>query len=1134
MNRSMRKTLLREIRSSFPRFLSILIMVALGTMFLVGLRSTAPDMQATADHYFDEQRFMDLQIISTLGLTEADIEAFAAAEGVEVSQGGWSMDAILEQDSGTKVMKLLSLSDGEYAPAGEQPGQMVNENILVEGRMPASAGECVVEEKLIDMGVSLGDRVTLALPEDMEDSLITDTFTVVGVVESPLYISIERGTSTLGDGDVDAYMYLPKESFSTDYYTICNITLSGAREMDAYSDGYRTLRDERKEQLTALAEERAELRYETLVGDAEAELADARQELADSVADAQQEIDDGERELADARKELDEGWTALKDAEEELATAKTDGERELADARQELNDGWTALAEARDTLNSSQNTLDAQSTSAWSQLGEAEAALNAGQEELEAKRAELEAAEKQLEELRQQASDYRTALTLQQEQVAAAEAAGLPVDPDTLMFHEETCLMLETALAQAETDFAQGQAAFAAAEAELKTQWDAFYTQKAAATAQLSSAQSAIDAGWAEYYDSYDTLYQGELDYAQAVTDYETQIADGEQTIADARQELSDGETEYAQGLLDIEEAKSTLAEETEKAQSEIDDAQSEIDKIKPAEVYVLDRDSNYGFVSYDQNAQRMGNLAKMFPVIFFVVAALVCLTTMTRMVEEQRTEIGSIKAMGYGTPAIAGKFLLYGASASLLGGLIGVLVGTYVIPWIIFTSYGILYNLPELQLQVYVPLIMASLAAGLACTVGATLWAMLSTARETPAALMRPKAPKAGKRILLERFGPLWRRMSFSVKVSCRNLFRYKKRLFMTIIGIAGCTALMIAGLGLRNGILCIIDKQYYDIYSYQLRVSLDTEQDAEAVYALLEREDGVASASRNYVRSVTARTTTPVDCYLQVTDQPEQLYRQIDLRSVEDGRHLDIPEEGVLIDQKLSELLKVQVGDTIVIDAGTMAETKVAGIVEHYVRHYVYMSAGEYQRLFGEKFVPNELQIATVDPSDEAVAALAEKLLEQEAVTSASNIAASARSFGDTLKVIDTAVLIIIFSAAALALVVLYNLTNINITERLRELATLKVLGFYDGETAMYIYRENIVLTLLGIGLGQFFGKFLRSFLIGTIEIDIVMFGRIPEPSEYILASALSILFALLVNFLMYFRIKKIDMVQSLKSVE
>ncbi|MDD6023237.1 MAG: ABC transporter permease [Oscillospiraceae bacterium] len=1131
----MRKTLLREIRSSFPRFLSILIMVALGTMFLVGLRSAAPDMQATADRYFDDQKFMDLQIISTLGLTEEDIETFGAAEGVEVSQGGWSMDAILEQENGAKVIKLLSLSEGEYAFSGERKGQTVNENILVEGRMPTAMDECVAEEKLLsELGICLGDKVTLALPEDMKDSLKTDTFTLVGIVESPLYISIERGTSSLGDGKVDAYIYLPRESFSMDYYTLCNIILSGTREKDSYSDDYRALRDDRKEQMTSLAEERADLRYETLVSDAQAELADARQEFADSVADARQEIDDGEAELADARKTLDEGWAELETAEEELETAKEDGKAELADARQQLDEGWMALAEAKDTLNSSQTELDTQSSEAWSQLEAAEAALNAGQAELDAKREELAEAQTQLEALRQQAADYRAALTLQQEQVAAAEAAGIPIDPETLIYNEETCLMLETALAEAEAAYEQGQTALAAAEAELSAQWDAFYTQKATVIYQLSLAQSTIDDGWTEYNDSYDTLYQGELDYAQAVTDFDTQIADGEQAIADSRQELYDGEADYAQGLLDIEEAKNTLAEETEKAQAEMDDAQAEIDGIKPADVYVLDRDANYGSVSYDQNAQRMGNLAKMFPVIFFVVAALVCLTTMTRMVEEQRTEIGSIKAMGYGTPAIAGKFLLYGASASLLGGLIGVLVGTYVIPWIIFTSYGIMYNLPELQLRLYVPLVAASLAAGLACTVGATLWAMLSTARETPAALMRPKAPKAGKRILLERIGPLWRRMSFSVKVSCRNLFRYKKRLFMTILGIAGCTALMIAGLGLRNGILCIIDRQYEDIYSYQLQVSLDTEQNAEGVDALLTEDNGVRAVSKNYVRSVTAKTTSSVDCYLQVTDQPEKLYELIDLRSMEDGSHLDIPEEGVLIDQKLSELLDVQVGDTILLDAGTLAETKVAGILEHYVRHYVYMSAGEYERLFGTEYVPNELLIAMEDTSDEAVAALSEELLKQEAVTSASNIASSAHSFGETLKVIDTAVLIIIFSAAALALVVLYNLTNINITERLRELATLKVLGFYDGETAMYVYRENIVLTLLGILLGQFLGKYLRSFLIGTIEIEIVMFGRIPEPSEYILATLLSLLFALLVNFLMYFRIKKIDMVQSLKSVE
>ena len=1125
MNRSLRKELFREIRGSATRFLSIFVMVALGCMFLVGLRSAAPDMRKTSDEYFDGQNFMDIQIMSTLGLTDDDIAAFAATDGVGQAEGGWALDAILSLKESDRVIKAISIS-----PTG------INAPIVVEGRLPGASDECAVEEKLLTyFDISVGDQVTITPGDQYADALSAKTFTITGVVQSPLYISIERGTSTLGDGSVDDYVLLPEDSFQLDYYTLCNVTAAGAKAMDAYSTEYENLIADLSARLTTVAEQQGEKRYESLVADAQSQVDDAQSQLSQAQDEANQKIEDGKQQLFDARTELDDGWQQLGDAQEEYDQAVADGQQQLTDARAELDDGWSQLESAKDKLNTAQAQLDSQRQSAQVQLNQAKQQLEDGKAQLEQQSETLEQAKTQAAELEQQVNAYGEALKQQQEQVDAAEAAGITIDPSTLQFHQEVYDAMAQKLREAQAQITAGVVALEQAQAQLNAAQQQYDTQAAAAQSQLTAAQNQIDSDWSEYYASQTKLNQGETDYAQAQSEYETQIADAAQQLSDNRTKLEDGEQEYKDSQKELEDAQTEADEKISDGQQEIDDAQAKIQDIQPANVYVLDRSSNYGFVSYDQNAQRMANLANMFPVIFFLVAALVCLTTMTRMVEEKRTEIGSIKAMGYGTGTIAMKFILYGAIAAIGGGIVGTAIGATLIPWVIFTSYGIMYTLPSLHLELYWPLSLGAIGAGVACTVGATLWAMLATARETPAALMRPKAPKAGKRILLEHIPFIWKHLRFSAKVSCRNLFRYKKRFFMTVIGIAGCTALMIAGLGLRTSIFSIIDIQYGDIYRYNLQVSLDTSQDnVDDAISLVKNDENTASVAEIYTRAMTASTDEgSQDGYITVTDDPQALYQQITLRDM-DGNPVELSDDGVVISEKLAELLNLSVGDTINLECGKKAQTTVTGIVEHYVRHYVYMTVGEYEALFGEQPETNEILVTAADNSDDTMENMSQRLMENSTITAVSNISAAAHSFEKNMQAVNASVTIIILSAAALALVVLYNLTNINITERIRELATIKVLGFYDHEVAMYIYRENIILTMLGIALGQVLGKYLCTYLIRTVELDFVMFGRQAKGSDYLLSVLLSVIFALIVNFLMYFRMKKIDMVQSLKSVE
>ena len=556
-------------------------------------------------------------------------------------------------------------------------------------------------------------------------------------------------------------------------------------------------------------------------------------------------------------------------------------------------------------------------------------------------------------------------------------------------------------------------------------------------------------------------------------------------------------------------------------------------------EWYVLGRDTNSGFVSYSQDAERVDNLSSIFPVIFFVVAALACLTTMTRMVEEQRTQIGSLKALGFSRLAISQKYIGYAFVASLVGGLIGLGIGATLIPAVIANAFQIMYAIPGLDYKMQLPLFVLAVLAAVACTTGAALWACLSTLIDTPANLMRPRAPKAGKRVFLEYIKPIWRRLSFTWKVSMRNLFRYQKRFWMTVIGIGGCTALIVTGFGLHESIFDVLDKQFDEISLYDATVGLDedlTEEQKQGIEDYLDGEEAVADYMFTYQQMMDASTTgTSYDVYLFAVDDVEEFGRFVDLRHRSDHSPVELDSSGVVIDEKLSELLDVSVGDTITLEGDQRVEAVVADITENYVYHYVYLTRDLYTQLYGEDYQNNVMLLAYQDGMGVDVSnQTSETLMKMDGVASYSYIATIRDSFEDSMDAINYAVVIIIVAAAALAFVVLYNLTNINITERRSELATLKVLGFYDGETTAYVLRENVFLTIFGVILGLVLGRFLHSWMVLTVEVDLVMFGRTAPPYAYVLAAALTALFSLIVNVAAHFRLKKIDMVESLKTVE
>ena len=1018
MKSAMKKDFWREIKHTKSRFFSIMILVALSVAFLSGLKATAPDMKQTGDNYLDSLHLADLQVLSTLGLTEDDIDALRAQDGIENAEGEYVIDAFADSGSAEAVVKVLSLSE-----AG------INDVLLCGGRLPERADECVVEENMLELlDISIGDTITLEPDSKLDDALAGEEYTVVGTIRSPVYIAVERGTSTIGSGTVKAYLYLPREAFTLDYYTAAYARVSGAAEMTAFYNEYDDYIDGVIDALEPFGDERAALRHDSLVAEATEKLDDAQRELDDAKAEADEELGKAERELSDARKKLDDGWRDYRD-----------GQQELKDSRAELDEAYQSLQD--------------------------------GEQEYADGLAQYEASLRELE-------DRKT---------AAGAGMAAVTDPAALAAMQE---QLEQAQQQLDE-----------------------------AKAQLDASRAELDAGWQTYDDG------------------EAQYASGAQRLADAYRDLQQGEKDYRDGLNDYEDGKAEADEKIADAQAKITDARREVADIESCEWYLFSRSYNPGYTGFGQDADRMANLASVFPIIFFLVAALVCLTTMTRMVEEQRVQIGSLKAMGYSGLAISRKYLFYGLLPSLTGGVFGLVIGYILFPKMIFTAYQIMYQMPDIELRAYPGISAFSVLAAVACTTVATLWACLATLRETPASLMRPRTPKAGKRVFLEYIRPLWKRMSFTHKVTARNLFRYQKRFWMTVIGIGGCTALIIAGFGLRSSLLFTMSRQYDELFHYSGQVTLSDNvlpEERAAVDAFLAGDERIV----NYVPCAASSATVTTSgysttAYIEVMEADE-IGKVVDLFDYKSGNPITMGDEGVYIDQKLSELLGVSVGDTFFLDGDERGDVTVAGIYEHYTGHFVYMTPGYYESALGADGEPNAYLLNFTSDDTDTCNAIFEKLLSLSGVATTSRMRDTQDTYMHSMERVDFVVVIIILAAAALAMVVLFNLSNINITERQRELATIKLLGFYDGEVSAYVYRENIVLTVFGILMGCFMGHWLHIYLVRSTEIDLMMFGRQTEWTAYVYAAILTMLFSVAVNILAHFRMKKIDMVESLKSAE
>lgn len=1326
--KALHKDFWMEIRKTRARFISIFFIVALGVAFFSGIQSASPDMRYSGDAYYDANRLMDLKVMGTLGMTEKDLEALRGVKGVEAVEGSYGTDVAFGSGAGQRVLHVEAVTE------------RMNDLTPDQGELPTERGQCFLDSMFAaNNGYQVGD--TIELEEDEESLLKVRTYQIVGIGTSPMYISFNRGNTTLGSGEINGFLYVTPDCFDSEVYTQAYLLVKGADILTSYTDEYTELVEQVESRIKGIQDIQCQARYEEVLAQAEEELSDARKELADGKKEAQEKLEKAEKELADARKKLDDGQKEYEDGKNQLSDARTelaDGRKQLEDARKELTDGRQQLASAKEELVSGQSQIDSaknQLSGGWAQLGSAKQELAAGwsqyyasgaqlesgktqwnqakeelasgREQLEAGKAQLAAgweayqsqyalwqqkqeeltqAEEQLargesalaegqQKLQEQRAAYETgmaaveegeaglqagraglaelqaqyqageaALAVQQTQYEQGMAAGIFSEEELaamagaieaaqgqlaamqsqitavqaeLSAKESMLAQSKAELAAAETQLTAGEAELAARSQELaqsraqveagKAQMEEGGRQLQAAQAELQASQAEIDekeqeltegeqllaakeaeltqgeqalaaaeaklvSGQAELAANEQALAAGQAELTaneqkmasgrQTVTESEKKLADGEKELqknekklADGEKELQDnekklkdagkeldaGEKEYQEGYEEYLKGKKDAEEEIADGEQKIRDAEQELKKLSVPEWYVTDRNDLPEYSDYGDNADRIRNIGKVFPVMFFLVAALISLTTMTRMVEEHRTQIGTMKALGYGKLDIASKYLNYAFLATVGGSILGILVGEKILPYIIIKAYGIMYVNMATHLRIDYEFRFALIAsiASVVCTMGATLSACYRALVETPASLMRPPAPKEGKRVFLERIPFLWKRLSFTWKSTVRNLFRYKKRFLMTVFGISGSMALMLVGFGIRDSVMDVAVRQYEQIQHYDGMVIKDEDASAEEMQELLTYMDGQEELDHyNHVllnKLTTPRGRSKLSIYLYVPENPEIFKQDVTLRDRVTRTPYELTDEGVVICEKTARLLDLEVGDSFILEEDNKQySAKITAITENYMSHFVYMTPALYREVFGQEPEYNEAVFTLKPESLEKLDSVGQEIMKQPAALSISYTSSLKSQLDRMLSTLGTVIVVLIVSAGMLAFVVLYNLNNINITERQRELATLKVLGFFDGEVSQYVFRENILLTILGIVGGVFLGILLHRFVIVTVEVDAVMFGRDIAPVSFLYCALITCGFSAFVNLVMHYKLKKIDMVESLKSVE
>lgn len=1073
------KDIFREIKISLGRFLSILCIVAIGVAFFAGIKASAPDMKNSADTYFDKYNVQDIQVYSTIGLTKKDVAAIKKIKGVKSVQPSFSIDTLSQIDSTQMVIKVISYGID----------QKMNKIRVVEGRMPERENECLVEASSATNKLygtfHIGDTIKLqsGTDEALSKSLKHTKFKIVGTCYNPNYLSYEKGSSNIGSGTVNSFIYIQNTNVLKDYYTEVDVCVKGAKDLDCYSDEYFDVVDPVLKKIKKISNKQIDARIQSY----QSELDEKKQEATDKFKDA-------ENQFNDAQNKIDSGLSEIQS-----------NELKLQNSKDQINQGWNeyyANLQLLDNIPTLQNAI-------------------AQIEESEKKLPELLSQKEQVENGLQQINaegDLNTKRTLIQNAIdfidialkklenypdsSDAETIRIKLNEKKELLQEQLSLIdqaiakkaeLEAILPQIQSGIEQIQAGVAK-KAELQSQLN-----------QLLNAKNELN-------NAYVSLINGQAQYE-----------DGVSKIEDAKNELN-------KSIEQLTLSKAEFNIQKHDALRELSDAQLEIDKMEGKWI-VLDRNSHYSYRDYGACADRMDGIAKVFPVFFFLVAALVCMTTMTRMVDEQRNEMGTLKALGYSKLQIASKYIIYALIASILGSILGCSLGMYLFPTVIFNAWNTLYNIDQIKFLFQPGLILLASGSVTGITLLATLYSIYSELIEMPSQLMRPKAAKAGKKILLERISFIWKRLSFLQKVTARNIFRYKKRFFMTIIGIAGCSALLVAGFGINDSISDIVNQQYNVIYHYDATVSAKTSEITSQIKSLKGVKDVY---EEDHLAVTTKIENKDISTTVHIISNDKKFK---DFCTLFNGnKEFDLDDSSVLISQKMATKLNKKAGDTIKIkDANNkVIKAKIKGVFTNYVGHHIYASESLYKSWNTSAKTTHIYLIKSKKTTKKFERNLGNKIMNIDGVQSVTFYSSLQKNFKDMIKSISYIVVVLVISAACLAFVVLYNLSNVNISERKREIATIKVLGFTRKEVDAYINRETILLTILGSLIGLGIGIGLHHLIMNLAEMDDIMFGRTINSISYVISFVMTIGFNAIINLCMHKKLNNIQMVESLKAVE
>jgi putative ABC transport system permease protein len=1176
MKKSLIKNTLREILGTKARFFSIMAIIGLGVGFLSGVKSTSPSMLKMAENYYSDTNLMDFRLISPIGFDDDDINAVSATENVTDVMPSYFTDVTVNVNGTGAPVRVIAM------PYSYKNNETLNTLTLVDGRMPKNNKETVIDADGLK-SYKIGETIKIdkiVNNEKTSDTLKSLEYKIVGTVRTSMNISFERGTTTVGDGKLRGFIYINKDCFKTEKYTELYVKTTYSTTLSPFDSEY----DKKINSLTKTLKNVGEVQVQSFLDSKQSDLDKSTQEYNNSKKETQEKLTSAKnkitasekklkKETANAKSKIEKAQQEYSNGLSEYYSSKEKYQNEIAKAEKQLKESKAKLKKSQATYEKNKKKFDKEIKKAKTKLDKAKSDYKenyntfykttkpqAGKQILTLNNAvkSLNTSIESIEQayalgaydlVAQGFSQISTALEQLGQEPMTSLTAELIADPtvyNTALEQVKSAVTeLNTNAKNAEAQLTKGESELKKAKSEINKAEKQYKKESKQGKEKLNKAKTQLEK-------AKEKIKQGDSQLKTSKEEGKLQLATAYEKLEKAKAQIDSSKetlkTKTTEGKQKIKNAKAKLAKSQNKAEKELNNAeeklnsaQEQLNKYQGKSWYVNTRDDNAGYSSFYDNCQRVDNVAGVFPIFFLLVAILVCVTTMTRLIDEKRTEIGTLKALGYSNRAIMMKYIAYASISSIIGSVIGILIGVPILPAIIYNAYKIMYYMPDIKIIPNTGAIIVGILVAVLCTISVAIYTCYKALKENSASLMRPKSPKAGTRIILEKIGFIWKRFGFTSKVTARNIFRYKARFMMTVLGVAGCTALILAGLYLHDSIADIVNVQYTEIFSYDAVIvnkNEGTEKELESLTSVVNSDSRISDNMLYANKSITAThkdSKVDTSLYLFVPSSQDKLQSLITLRNRTTGDALKLNNTGVIITEKLSKLLNVKTGDTITLNHNNQSKSvKVSDITEHYVYNFIYMSPNLYKNTFGEDIKYNMLMLKIPNLTDDEETEIGNEYLKNNDVTAISFNSQGITNFNNTVKSLDMVVMVMIICAGLLAFVVLYNLTNINIAERQREIATLKVLGFYNKETSAYIYRENIVLTILGIILGLVLGVFLGYFIVITVEIESVMFGRTISLLSFICASLLTGVFSFIVNLIMHFKMKKIDMIESLKSIE